>query len=195
MVDLDEKNSKEDMIINAALKLFSERGYHKTAVSEIAQEAGVAKGTVYWYFDSKKQLFQAILLSGLKELQARIRNKIKEEQDEIKKLRIIVELYLNFFEEGSQLSKMYQESTIAISKDFKEKMITFREREANLITNIINTAQSKGDFKAEINSSDAANLVLGMISSYNPHICEEVDGALTDKVEVIINLFFNGIRT
>lgn len=187
--------SKKEKIIAAALELFSDKSYHKTTVSEIAGEAGVAKGTVYWYFDSKKQLFQAILLSGIEELHTRIRNKVKQKENEIEKLEIVVKQFLSFFEEGRRLSKMYQESTIAISKDFKEKINILREEEVDLVTGIIEAGKQKGKFKKEVDSQDAASILIGMISAYNPHICQNLEEPVTSKAKVIIDLFLQGIST
>jgi AcrR family transcriptional regulator len=44
-------------IIEQALKMFSERGYYRTKMTDIASELGVSKGAIYQYFDSKEQLF------------------------------------------------------------------------------------------------------------------------------------------
>ncbi len=51
---------KQDAILDAALRLFVERGFHGTAVPEVAQEAGVAAGTIYHYFESKTALVNAL---------------------------------------------------------------------------------------------------------------------------------------
>ena len=56
---------KRQLIMEAGLKIFSQKGFHKTKIEEIAQEAGIGKGTVYEYFAGKEQLFQEILEDGL----------------------------------------------------------------------------------------------------------------------------------
>ncbi len=48
-------------LLAAARKVFAERGYHKAGVSDIIREAGVARGTFYNYFDSKRAVFQHVL--------------------------------------------------------------------------------------------------------------------------------------
>jgi len=48
-------------LIDAAARIFAARGYHHTTVEDVVAEAGVAKGTVYWYWRSKKALFLAVL--------------------------------------------------------------------------------------------------------------------------------------
>jgi len=52
--------NKQDAILDAALGLFVERGFHGTAVPEVAESAGVAAGTIYHYFDSKAALVNAL---------------------------------------------------------------------------------------------------------------------------------------
>ncbi len=48
-------------IIDAALLLFTQNGYHKTTISQIAKQAGVSKGLTYNYFDTKEELLFAII--------------------------------------------------------------------------------------------------------------------------------------
>ena len=60
-------SDKPALILDAAIKLFRHYGYRRTSMEDIAREAGVAKGTLYLYFDSKDQLFHA-LTQQLKDL-------------------------------------------------------------------------------------------------------------------------------
>lgn len=53
--------ARRDEILDAAARLFSSRGYHATTIDDVAEAAGVAKGTVYWYYRSKKALFLDVL--------------------------------------------------------------------------------------------------------------------------------------
>ena len=50
------KEIREEQIKKAALKVFSEKGYHKATMSEIAEAADIGKGTIYWYWKSKQDL-------------------------------------------------------------------------------------------------------------------------------------------
>src|SRR5215510_13262218 len=52
-----EKRPEE--ILDAAMRVFSRRGLHKTNLEEVAREAGISKGTIYLYFKSKEDLFIA----------------------------------------------------------------------------------------------------------------------------------------
>ena len=59
------RKDKKAIITKAALELFSEQGYHNSSISKIASKAGVSKGLMYNYFESKEALIMEILSEGL----------------------------------------------------------------------------------------------------------------------------------
>jgi|LGVE01.1.fsa_nt_gb AcrR family transcriptional regulator len=61
------KQQKSLLIVEAALKLFAEDGYTSTSMQSIAKEAGVSKGNLYNYFESKEELLEGVLNHGLKQ--------------------------------------------------------------------------------------------------------------------------------
>jgi TetR/AcrR family fatty acid metabolism transcriptional regulator len=56
------RQERRRQILEAALAVFTQKGYHNTNVSDVAAQAGVSQGTIYWYFESKEALFQATIL-------------------------------------------------------------------------------------------------------------------------------------
>ena len=63
-------------IVDAALALLAERGYTATAVDDIATAAGVAKGSVFYNFGSKAELFEAIIAAGVARLTDALRTAV-----------------------------------------------------------------------------------------------------------------------
>jgi len=59
------KEARPGELLSAALEVFAERGFAATRLEEVAQRAGVSKGTVYLYFDSKEALFKAAVESAV----------------------------------------------------------------------------------------------------------------------------------
>ncbi len=59
------KQARPAELTRAALELFVERGYAATRLEDVAKRAGVSKGTLYLYFDSKEELFKAVVREGL----------------------------------------------------------------------------------------------------------------------------------
>jgi len=62
------REEKRARILDAALNLFGYEGYHNSSISKIAQQAGISKGLVYNYFESKEEIVQEILNSGIEEM-------------------------------------------------------------------------------------------------------------------------------
>ena len=62
------RTESREKILSTARKLFAERGYDGCNVSDIARQAGMSQGNIYWYFSSKKELFKAILVEGFADL-------------------------------------------------------------------------------------------------------------------------------
>ena len=55
------REERRRQILESALAVFSQQGFHATNVSDVAAHAGVSQGTIYWYFDSKEDLFDAAI--------------------------------------------------------------------------------------------------------------------------------------
>ena len=61
---LNDRAEKQDHIINAAMNVFGKNGYKKASVADIAEEAGIAKGMINYYFGSKKNLYISLVQLG-----------------------------------------------------------------------------------------------------------------------------------
>jgi AcrR family transcriptional regulator len=58
------RQEKTKLILDTALELFAEKGYHQTSISDITQRAGISKGLLYNYFESKDQVLRSIIQTG-----------------------------------------------------------------------------------------------------------------------------------
>ncbi len=61
------KQEKRELILETALEIFATHGYHGSSISMIAQHAGIAKGLLYNYFESKEALLKAVVEFGFKD--------------------------------------------------------------------------------------------------------------------------------
>lgn len=57
----EEKSQRRDEIVAAAKEVFARKGFHATTIADIAKQAGLAYGLIYWYFESKDALFHALM--------------------------------------------------------------------------------------------------------------------------------------
>jgi TetR/AcrR family transcriptional regulator len=97
-------NKTKKVIFEAAIKSFSRRGYHKTTMDEIAETAGVAKGTLYYHFKSKEEIFTFIIDEGVKVIENEIKDRTDYLDNPVDRLRMVCQVqlelvikYLEFF--------------------------------------------------------------------------------------------------
>jgi len=83
-------NKTKRKIFETSMKLFAEKGYDATSVEDITAAVGVAKGTLYYHFSSKEEIFNFLVEEGIKLLQNSIDIKISKLSNYIDKLKAIV---------------------------------------------------------------------------------------------------------
>lgn len=83
-------NKTKRKIFETSMKLFAEKGYDATSVEEITATVGVAKGTLYYHFSSKEEIFNFLIEEGVKLLKNSITIKTAKLENSIDKIRAIV---------------------------------------------------------------------------------------------------------
>lgn len=92
-------SEKTRRIFDAAIDVFSEHGFDKAKMDDIAAQAGVAKGTVYYHFKSKEDLFVFLVEEGTELLRESVLSKVSNEASALENLRLIIREELGFFKQ------------------------------------------------------------------------------------------------
>lgn len=193
-MEIRTPTTRREQILQAALEVFSERGYHKAKIEEIAQRAGIGKGTVYEYFSSKEQLFQAILQEGVSYFTEMLALNLKNEQTIRGKLTIFVQKNIEMFVHHRPLAKIAIMETAISGDEFRQWLIEMHNQRIKLIEEIISEGVKLGKVK-NINTTMAARLFYGGLGVLmSPYI--EKDITLEDiKVlaDEAVGYFLEGI--
>lgn len=91
----DVADKRRACIIRAALACFARKGYHLTTMDDIAQESGLSKGSLYWYFKSKKELFRVIIEAYFHQMETAIQPILEGTLSPGEKLRTIAQVMLD----------------------------------------------------------------------------------------------------
>jgi len=94
-------------ILEAARRVFAERGFNDATVDHIAAAAGVAKGTVYLYYRSKREIYFAALKFGIEQMYAALVEELKSVSATEDKLRALIAAKLNYFDENRDFFKIF----------------------------------------------------------------------------------------
>ena len=123
------RQDKTELILNSALKLFADNGYHSTSISQIAKNAKISKGLIYNYFKSKEALLHDIMLRGLKDFTKAL---VVKDINNIKKQEIInfIDRSLNLLKTNVDFYRLYfslVQQGIIVSLFEKEMLEIFSE--------------------------------------------------------------------
>lgn len=100
---IDNENQTEILILNAAKKVFINKGLEGARIQEIADEAGINKALVHYYFRSKEKLFDAIFQEAFQKFLPRIKETMSNDYPLIKKIEIFIDHYLDLLIENPHL--------------------------------------------------------------------------------------------
>jgi AcrR family transcriptional regulator len=122
------RESSRTEILDAALKLFAQNGFHATSISQIAEKAGISKGLMYNYFKSKDDLLRTIIDDGFKKL-GFLMAEINTETDPRKALEKIIRLSLQNLKNNLEYWKLYMSIVLQSTsqKDMEEHIASFRD--------------------------------------------------------------------
>jgi AcrR family transcriptional regulator len=95
----DQGRQRRDELLAVAERLFAERGYAATRIADICEEAGVAKGLFYWYFDTKQSLFADVVRSVRQQLRRAQAQAMGDTADPLTRIRYGAEASVRFLAE------------------------------------------------------------------------------------------------
>lgn len=94
-------------LLEAARRVFAERGFHQATVDAIAEAAGVAKGTVYLYYRSKRAVYWAALERGITDLNEETKTQLARRDTIENKIRSYITIRMDYFEKNRDFFKIY----------------------------------------------------------------------------------------
>ncbi len=142
-------NKTKDLIFKSAIKIFSESGYRGATMDDIAINAGLAKGTLYYHFNSKEEIFNFIVEEGIKILQSQVSEIQKMNIDPIQKLVKICRIQLTFLDKYTDFFKVVMSQlwgTENRQNELRHRIRNYiKEIEVNIKSAMENGKIEKGD--------------------------------------------------
>jgi AcrR family transcriptional regulator len=143
------KDDARDTILDAADRRFCHYGYRKTTVEEIAQEAGLSRGTVYLHFNSKDELAVAWIGRFLGKRLRRLEEIAQSESPAADRLRrMLVDRILFAFDGAQRLAESLDDLLYSLRQSMRECRDRHHEAEAALVSEVVKEGTERGDFHA-----------------------------------------------
>lgn len=194
MPKIVDKEAKKQEILEAALKVFAKKGVSETKIHEIAEAAGVAKGTIYLYFKNKEEMFQSILehhgsmmasslapiLSGGQDPQSKLIQLVATSLENAKHNdpEIILDIWASMVRNPQK-------------KDLGDSLVHFRD----MISQTLEDGIQQGIFRS-VDTKAVASGLIAMLHGFS--LLEMVDEKRFSMVEVastMVEILLVGIKT
>jgi len=150
-------------ILNAAINIFSQKGYHNTHVDEIVEAAETSKGGVYFYFPSKQDIFLGLIDEFADLLESRILDAIEFEEHGIQRVDAALGACIGTFSEFRKLAKIFLVQAVGLGVIFEEKQGEIHDRFVGIVKKHLDEAIDEGDI-APIDTEIAAYAWMGALN-------------------------------
>jgi TetR/AcrR family fatty acid metabolism transcriptional regulator len=193
----DVSAARKQQILDAAIVVFARQGFHKARMDDIAEEVGVSKGTLYWYFKSK----DAIILSLLEHLFAvefeEVNQLLTVEMRASDRLRMLSDQFAAMFQDrfGDIMPIIYEYYATAVRQD--DVMAFLRDYfhgYLDVIAAFVRAGVESGEFRADVDPAATAFLIAASWegAAFLWFIDErQID--LKHFSETTMNVLFNGL--
>jgi TetR/AcrR family fatty acid metabolism transcriptional regulator len=188
--------NKRERILDAAVRVFAERGFFHAKVAQIAQAAGVADGTIYLYFKSKDDLLMRLFEDRMERINQQLATALAEQPTAVERLRRAVALHLELVESHRHLAEVL---TVELRQSEK-----FMRQHANpkfgdylrLIARTVAEGQASGELRADLDPALVARALFGAIDelalAWLVRGKERMD--LPGAARQVEHLFIDGLR-
>lgn len=148
---MKETNKKSD-IYKAAASIFGEKGYDNSSLDEIAKSAGVAKGTIFYYFSSKEELFSSLINQGIDLLSTEIIRICKQKISIKKKLELTIKYHFTFYKENANLCSMILSQLGNFQNRWHESANSIREKYLPVLRLLIKEGKKEKIINSKLNT-------------------------------------------
>ncbi|MFG2608254.1 TetR/AcrR family transcriptional regulator [Streptomyces sp. NPDC048514] len=161
------REATRQKLYEAAVTLIAEQGFSATTVDEIADRAGVAKGTVYYNFASKSVLFEELLRHGVGLLTASLREAAeltaRSGGGKVDALDAMIRAGLVFIDRYPAFTQLYVAELWRTNRAWQSTLMVVRQEAVAVVEGVLREGVATGEFSDEIDVQLTAAALVGMV--------------------------------
>jgi len=158
------KTTRKEEIIRVAANLFSQKSYHDVTMDQIAEKVGVAKGTIYLYFESKENLYLEILEETYEEIESILEKEIAKKDPAPQKLKKMLMLIFKFYLENLDVLRILSRDETHLIREHYEFTEHWRVKGVRFYQKILEKGINEGSFRP-VNTELTALIIFGLVRS------------------------------
>ncbi|QIW80929.1 fatty acid metabolism transcriptional regulator FadR [Bacillus tequilensis] len=160
---MKQKRPKYMQIIDAAVEVIAENGYHQSQVSKIAKQAGVADGTIYLYFKNKEDILISLFKEKMGQFIERMEEDIKEKTTAKEKLALVISKHFSLLADDHNLAIVTQLELRQSNLELRQKINEVLKGYMNILDNILTEGIQSGELKEGLDVRLARQMIFGTI--------------------------------
>jgi AcrR family transcriptional regulator len=196
-VSQEYKEAVRDRFLDAAEKLFQQKGYYETSVDDVVQASGTSKGAIYGYFKSKEALFEELQERQYARNLEQARALLSDRDSTASKLEKIADIFFASQEHSiRQRSRMNLEfsATSLRMKPIHDKIENRYSQMQDLLTFLLKEGIRKGEFRKDIDIDSIASLLMAAVDGLSLRLAiTDADYDWKKIKDALINLCLEGI--
>ncbi|MGH9647701.1 MAG: TetR/AcrR family transcriptional regulator, partial [Bryobacteraceae bacterium] len=150
--------------IEAAVGLFSRKGYAATSTREVAKILGIQKATLYYHVESKEDLLFAICQSALTQIRNEVEATIRDSQDPLERTQTLICIHIeSLLRDAAQHSTTFTEMH-ALSEERFAQIMQLRDAYENMVRSVLQQAQDAGVLRQDIEAKYLSLALLGIMN-------------------------------
>jgi len=189
---------KRRLILDAAVRVFARQGFHTCRVSDIADEAGVAYGLVYHYFQSKDEVLDTLFLERWNVMLDAIRETDAQDIAARDKLHAIASFIIESYRHDPELMKVIIVEVTRAANSFGAVHLAKISEAYGQISGIVQQAQQRGEFRDTVSAEFAAMAFYGAIeqvlTGWIFGTLDEGDEAYDRAKDYVVETICDGLR-
>jgi AcrR family transcriptional regulator len=191
-----KRERRRGMVLDTALRVFSEKGYHQTRISDIIEAAGIARGTFYLYFDSKNAIFHELLDLLLTRIRENVVGvDLTDGAPPIRdQLLVSVGRVLTAFHDSPALTKFVLREAVGIDQEVDRKLEGFYGHLHEWLSSSLENGQRIGLVR-QLDTEHVAWCIIGSVKQFLQLVLDRPAAELDiDHLsQVILDLHLQGI--
>lgn len=189
-----KSNDKDERILEAAIKVFAEQGFHQATISQIAREAGVADGTIYLYFKNKDDIMVRFFDQRTKRAFSRFRVAVDRVDNARDKLTVLIRTHLEEFQLNRDMAVVYQAETHRNNRSCEEQIRDMSKMYLDIVSEIVEQGQQEGLMRKDLYLGLVKRFIIGAVDEViNTWLHSHTDYDLTSMAEPLVDLFLRGV--
>lgn len=185
---------KYEAILDAAVKVIAENGYHQAQVSRIAKEAKVADGTIYLYFNNKEDVLISLFSEKMGKFIDDVTEQLAQYNSPSEQLYHLIRLHFENLEQDPQLAIVTQIELRQSNPTIRQELGTILKKYFALIDSVIQFGMETGLFRADLDIRVARKMIFGTLDeTASSWIMNDRKYRLVDQIDPIHQLFVGGM--